>query len=230
MTVGFCLVDTGRQSVARSCAEALVASVRKVMRGVPVVQFSDRKTHRVDGVDAVSRAASAPLAVLRLAHQAAVDGEWLFVDTDVLFQQDVRSVFDAREFEVAVTTRNWPHLQTAVGFTDRMPINAGVVFSRSQAFWQDAVQLLSTMSTQDQSFMGHQQVIADLAASGRYRVALLNGARYNLPPYVSDKNGLFDEAKAKMSRKLTASAAILHFKGKRKELMLRRARKVFACA
>lgn len=229
MTVGFFLVDNG-SSVARSCAEALTASVHTAMPGVQVVQLSDPTTSAVDGVDDVQRLPAQPMAALRLAHQAAVDGEWLFVDTDILIRRDVRDVFTSKDFEIAVTTRNWPHLSAAEGFTDRMPINAGVVFSRSQTFWQEAVTALAAATKLDQSFMGHQQVISDLATSGRFRVAQLNGAKYNLPPYVCDKHGEVDKSRAKMSRKLLAAASILHFKGPlRKALMLDQAGRV-ACA
>lgn len=225
MTVGFYLVDTHSLDSAMGvvCADALIRSVRASMPGVRVVQFTDHETAAVRGVDDVHRLAAEPMARLRMRHQAAVQGEWLFVDTDVLIQRDVRHVFD-QPFDVALTTRNWPHLKPAVGFSGRMPFNVGVVFSRCPAFWAEVYRRLGQRAADEQEWMGDQQTICDLvAAAPTYAIAFLKGSRYNLPPAVeNDRDGL--------SARMEAKASILHFKGAgRKALLLDRIRREAVC-
>lgn len=221
MQVGCFLVDT--QSVDSAlgviCAEALIRSVRATMPGVPVVQFTDERTAAVSGVDVVARLPLEPLARLRVRHQAACEGDWLFVDTDVVIQRDVRPVFD-QSFDIAITTRNWKHLKVAVGFSERMPFNTGVVFSRCPAFWQDVYKRLGKLPAEAQAWMGDQQAICDLIASKpRYDIAFLKGSRYNLPPAMAPDD-------TELSAQLEAKASILHFKGgERKALLLQRIRR-----
>lgn len=217
MTVGFFLVDADPIEAALGvvCATALIESVHRVMPGVPVVQFTDEETPAVPGVDTVARLPAAPMAVLRMRHHGQVKGEWLFVDSDVVVQRDVRGVFDA-PFDIAVTTRNWAHLRPAAGFTERMPFNVGVVFSRSRQFWRDVTNRLLRASRSQQQWMGDQQAICDLIPTGRYRVAYLKGSRYNFPPALES-----DPETDLMQHK----AAILHYKGpQRKALLVARVR------
>jgi hypothetical protein len=225
VTVGFFLVDTGtvESSCGLVCAEGLVQSVHATMPGVPAVQLTDERTPAVPGVQAVRRLPTAPMAVLRLAHQAAVTGAWLFVDSDVVIQRDVRDVFH-QQFDVALTTRNWPHLKLAAGFSERMPFNVGVVFSRSQAFWRDAEALVRQMPDDLQHWMGDQQAICDLVATGRFTLALLKGTRYNLPPAA-------DADRTPATEKMERKAFIIHYKGvSRKTQMLARLKRDGACA
>lgn len=191
------------------------------MPGVAVVQFTDEHTAAVHGVDAVCRGESEQMALMRFRHQAAVTGDWLFLDTDVIVQRDVRKVFD-KTFDIAVTTRNWPHLRPVAGFSARMPFNAGVVFSRSSEFWAEAYRRLKHEVEQDKVFMGHQQVICDMVDSGQWEVHKLKGSRYNFPPYV-DRRGNHDDHP---SEAMEANANIVHYKGlKRKPLLLERIRR-----
>jgi hypothetical protein len=226
VTVGFFLVDGGSVdgSIGAVCAEALTRSVRQSMPGVPVVQFTDETTQAVDGVDEARRLPSEPMARLRMRHHASVKGEWLFVDSDVIVQKDVRGVFE-KPFDVAITTRNWEHLRRANGFTDRMPFNVGVVFSRCHKFWKDAYVALGKLSKESQEWMGDQQAICDLVAHSRYRFAFLKGSRYNFPPYVSEKHGEVDPNAVEESARIERKAHIVHYKGiERKALMLQRIR------
>lgn len=221
MTVGFFYVDVGTDESkdVAVCAAALVRSVRQTMPGVEVVHLTDPDTTPITGVDAVRRVDPEPMALMRFRHQSRVDGDWLFVDSDVLFQRDVRTVFD-RAFDVAVTTRNWPHLRAAVGFTDRMPFNTGVVFSRSRAFWHEAVARLKQLSPDAQAFMGHQEVICDMVAEGRYHVKTLKGSHYNCPPAMRSTDDFI------RGEAMVRKAAIVHYKGLgRKASMLKRIRR-----
>jgi lipopolysaccharide biosynthesis glycosyltransferase len=203
-----------------------MASVAATMPDVAVVQFTDEKTPPVDGAFEVIRGKRRPMALMRFWHQSQVKGDWLFVDTDVVFQRDVRSVFD-QPFDIAVTVRDWPHLKRASGFAERMPFNAGVVFSRTRKFWSRAYKRLLEMPVELHDFMGHQQVICDLVTEKRFHVAYVKGSRYNCPPYIDGgKPGGDPDLSAAMEQQ----AAILHYKGPvRKALMLDRLRSEGAC-
>lgn len=230
MTVGFLFVESGDLS-GRICAEGFVRSVRRSMPGVPIVQFTDEHTAPVAGITDVRRAKREVLAVMRFRHQASVTGEWLFVDTDVLVQRDVRKVFRGT-FHLAVTTRNWPHLTAAEGFTEKMPFNTGVVFSRSQKFWQEALAVLEASEIHDADFMGHQQIICDLVASGRYVIEQVKGSKFNCPPWVPGAKGDADvDYKKALSEEMVHQASIVHYKGaQRKQMMLDRVLAEAACA
>lgn len=188
-------------------AERLIASVRKAMPGVPIWHFTDATTLPVAGVDGCLRHQEpmAP-ALARVKQYTSVVGDWLFVDTDVIVRQDVRSVFK-QPFDVAVATRKGTLKPSEVGtkFMARMPYNFGAVFSRSAAFWQSAYERMTEMSAKRQAFMGDQQALCDTIATGLFDVAVLpNG--YNYPPLSEDED--------------VRDKSILHLKGRRKAWVL----------
>lgn len=225
MTIGFLCVDTNTpDSVeAYQCAKAMVKSARRAMPKVDIVQFTDLTSPVVQGVRHVRRKPREPMGLLRMRHCAGVPGDWLFVDTDILFQHPVTSVFK-REFDVAVTSRDWSHLKVAQGFSERMPFNTGVVFSRRPSFWADCYLRLRDFDQDQQRFMGEQQVICALSGeTDRYHVVHLKGSLYNFPPEVP---GITPSQQEQMS-----AAHILHFKGRaRKALMLKRRKQETRCA
>lgn len=224
MKVGFFHVD--RESVAskqmHACARGLVRSVREAMPGVSVVHFTDLTSQAVKGVDAVRRKPAEPMALLRMRHHASVEGAWLFVDTDVLIQKDVARVF-TKEFDIALARRDWSHLKVAPGFSDRMPYNTGVVFSRCPRFWAEVYTRLRVLDLPQQEWMGDQEVICDLVTEDhpRYAVTFVSGAKYNFPPALP---GVDAETQCR-------EAAIVHYKGPdRKALMLARIAEARKCA
>lgn len=205
--------DTEANQQAYACARLLVKSVKQIMPAVDVVQFTDETSPAMKGVSAVRRKPAEPMALLRLRHHAGVKGDWLFVDTDVIFQAPVTGVFKDATWDIGVTTRNWPHVKEAVGFADRMPYNMGVVFSRSPHFWAECYGRLKALEPAEQEWMGDQQVFCDALSDGRYHVKRLSGVRYNFPPDVPGRT--------KSPAQLEAEASILHYKGpERKPLLL----------
>jgi hypothetical protein len=222
MTIGFFYINTGTDiaDANLACARLMVKSAKREMPNVKVVQFTDHATSGIKGVDEVRRKPSEPMALLRMRHHASVKGEWLFVDTDVYFQQDVSRVFREHEFDIAVTNRNWEHLKAAGGFTARMPFNTGVVFSRSPRFWREVYRRLRMFPPKLQHWMGDQEVIGDLVADneemGWFSVHQLSGSQFNYPPEIKLKNTATERLEA---------AAIVHYKGpSRKKQMLSRGR------
>lgn len=230
MTIGFFTVDRKDHASELNylCARALLVSAKRVMPTTSVVQFTDVKSRAVKGVDAVRRKPSEPMALLRMRHHAGVSGEWLFVDTDVIFQHSVKRVFVDHDFQIGLTTRDWSHLKPAMGFTDRMPFNTGVVFSRCAHFWGDVYTRLRLLEPEKQEWMGDQEVIGDLVSEDTcpYAIAHLKGSKYNFPPPVVS---LEDERAKALT--VEAEASIIHYKGPgRKALLLERIKGMKKCA
>lgn len=219
MKIGFFLVDPPNdlQNDGALYARVLVRSAKKRMPGTPIVQFTDMTSKPVKGVDEVRRKPSEPMALLRMRHQSGVEGEWLFVDTDVVIQRSVHKVFEDQGFDVAVTSRNWSHLREAVGFAGRMPFNTGVMFSRRPSFFAEAYGRLRELTPDLQQWMGDQEVICDMVQGEdcRYQVKRLKGSRFNFPPYIAPKAEVETQAEA----------YIVHYKGPhRKPMLMKRVR------
>lgn len=228
MTIGFFHVDrpTSASEQMHACARGLVRSVRQVMPLVKVVHFTDQTSKAVKGVDAVRRKPAEPMALLRMRHHAGVDGHWLFVDTDVLFQRTVRKVFDVA-FDIALCHRDWSHLKPAAGFSDRMPYNTGVVFSKSPRFWGEVYTRLRALDLDLQEWMGDQEVISEMVGGERprYLVKFLRGSSFNYPPLLPGVDLTQQE------QKQFTDAAIVHYKGpERKVMMLERIQEGRRCA
>ena len=217
--IGVFHVDNGSEAGLNGYAWArgLVKSAHRWMPSVPVVHFTDLESRAIKGVQAVRRKPSEPMALLRMRHHAGVRGNWLFVDTDVIFQRNVQDVFEEATWDIAITTRTWPHVKASIGFTERMPFNTGVMFSRCPRFWADIYTRLRSYPKDKQQWMGDQEAICELVDdpddSRRYQIVQLKGHRYNYPPLVKDPD-------ARTPEQLEADAAIVHYKGERRKPML----------
>jgi hypothetical protein len=207
VTVGFFHVDRDQsehRSTRSLVRDGLIRSIKQVMPTVELVQFTDLQTLPFDGVDRVSRTPIGPIALSVLEAYASCVGDWLFVDTDVVIQRDVREVFQ-KPFDVAVATREGTLLEKEkdVKFMKRMPYNKGAVFSRNRGFWLDAVAVCKAYGQARKEWMGDQQAMNDVIETELYDVLVLPNT-YNYPP----------KSKTDMAGK-----AILHFKGSRKAWM-----------
>lgn len=210
MKIGFFHVDLG-DTPHRKLADLLIRSSRAHMPNVEIVHLTDEATEQMRGTDAVRRQPVGPIALGCLeAYERAGEGDWLFVDTDVLIQRDVRWIFDDPDFEIAVAEREGTLLDKEIGtkFMASMPYNKGAVFSRSPVFWSTAAAYLRTRSEKRQNWMGDQAAMCGVIATGAFRVRVLPN-RYNYPPKSADESVI--------------DKAILHFKGPRKAWMLERA-------
>lgn len=188
-------------------ADILLRSIRQHMPGVKVSQFTDEKSPAVYGVDEVRRKPKAALPLLRSAHFADAEGEWLFLDTDIVIQKDVRAVFD-EPFDVALCDRQGLTTPVEENFAKEMPFNAGVIFSRNPDFWKVVHARVARVKKLDPWF-GDQKIIGELAQSGEFNVKVLPGQQFNCPP-ASATDTSIDQA------------SIVHYKGNRKEWMLAR--------
>lgn len=206
MNIGFYLTfpQGGDDCTNYVLADILLRSIRLKMPGMKVTQFTDSKSPGVYGVDEVRRKPNAPLPLLRSAHFADVDGDWLFLDTDIVIQADVRSVFDD-SFDIALCDReSGPAVDEE--FARQMPHNVGVIFSRSKNFWQTVHDRVREEKNLD-PWLGDQKIICELANGGEYNFKVLSGKFNHTPAEAKDDTG---------------HAAIVHYKGNRKEWMLTR--------
>jgi hypothetical protein len=180
-------------------AKHLIASARKHMPHVDLVQLTDESTPRLEGVKAIRIAGEMPMGVRRLSHYATLEGEWVFLDTDVIFRKDVREVFE-KPFDVAVVSREGTYMD-GTEYAKVMPYNFGVVFSRSPRFWRMVLTGVRTLPKQLQEWGGEQLVTCELAKRKDFHVEVLPSA-YNFTPEKRDED--------------VSHAAIIHGKGGRK--------------
>lgn len=215
MNVGFYHVGRGDEREARARIGLMVASVRRGIPSALITQFTDLTTARIKGIDDIVRRNVLPIALGCVDAYASVTGEWLFLDTDVVVQSDVRGVFYQllegpprgrvmpAYFDIALADRRGTLREADTGKSIRqMPFNKGVVFSKSQAFWIAVQQRLAELSEKRQGWMGDQQAMCDTIASGLFNVRVLPST-YNYPPHRHDED--------------VRDKHILHFKGKERK-------------
>jgi hypothetical protein len=170
------------------------------MPGVEVFQLTDGDCPEVDGAKAMRLPGKMPMGVRRIRHYSQLDGDWVFVDTDVVFLKDVRPVFND-PFDVALATRKGSFLEGSQYEKD-FPYNFGVVFSRSTAFWVKALGGMAMLPPDMQEWEGEQWLTGKLANSGRYKVKILPREFNYTPEKVGEDLG---------------AVSVLHLKGPRKK-------------
>jgi hypothetical protein len=209
MQVGFFTVFRG-DPIHLVLADLMIRSVRQAMPDVPIVQFTDETSPAVVGVDEVRRLPHGPRDVIRTDHYIACEGDWLFCDTDIIFQHQVSPVMNDN-FDIAVTDREGTLVngEEDLDFIKATPYNLGVIFSRSSEFWKAVKVKLLTMSDTHQDWMGIQFAACAVIAEERFKVKVLPGRVFNYAPRNSHDD--------------CSRAYIVHFKGPmRKQMMLDR--------
>jgi hypothetical protein len=194
-------------------AAALVREIRRTMPGVEVHQFTDLTTPEVPDVSTTTRFKVGGVIEGRMRAYASLTGEWLLLDTDVSVRQDVRDIFADRCFDVALADRNWPHLAQGERLLQEMPFNTGVVFLRSDRFWSLVAAVWEEYPADKRDWYSEQRAVYEVVRTGQFRVKILPGMIYNYPPVA-------DEA--------PPPAALIHYKGERKEALTRHATAVLA--
>ena len=188
---------------------SLAAKVAKhTMPNVEVCHLTDTDTPMLEGADrAIRMERNVPMAVFRMQHHQA-EGDWLFIDTDVLIHQDVQDVFENDDpFDIAIASRVKGDGAHGPAFVE-MPHNMGVVFSRSPVFWKAVEAELLTYDRQKQEWMGDQLAVCRLIKRNEFRCLVVPGEKYNFPPFRP-----YD----------TNNASIVHYKGPRKPWLVEHA-------
>lgn len=180
-------------------AEYLIRSVEQTMPDVDVFQLTDGKCPALGKVIRIR--GDMPMGVRRIKHYANLEGDWVFVDTDVLFRKDVRHVFE-KPFDVALADRKgtlWEHS----AYAKEMPYNFGVVFSRAPEFWRELLPLMEKLPPKYQEWEGEQYLTNQMVQHprSRFRFEILPSS-YNFTPATKEQD--------------VSQKHILHLKGKRK--------------
>lgn len=180
-------------------AKYLIASVKRYMPHAGPYQLTRDGVKQLEGAEVIRIPGDMPMGARRIGHYASLMGEWIFVDTDVLFREDVSGVFE-KPFDVALVSRDGTYME-GTEYAKAMPYNFGVVFSRNSEFWQEAGKHLSRMAPALQEWEGEQLVTCEMARRGKFKVEILP-SRYNFTPAEKTDN--------------VSDKAILHLKGQRK--------------
>jgi len=184
-------------------AVAMVASVKRHMPGVEVLQLTDDTTTAIEGCTAVRLPwnGEEPM-ILKMTHLSKLTGDILALDTDVIVQADVSGVFSL-PFDVALTWRDGP-IRGPKGedITKLMPINCGVMFCRNPEFWHACIQLC--MVHEIEHWCADQLTVPHVAR--QFNTLRLHCDNFNYTP--NSKN---EDVNGRL---------IVHYKGNRKEWML----------
>lgn len=194
-----------RAEDARAAVIARQAS-RAAMPDVEVWQLTTAEGPAIDGFDRVHRVdVHGEFGVRRCMAHADVEGDTLFVDSDVTILTDVRHVFDGARWDWAVTTRHDP-----INPAKWLPYNSGVTFCRRPALYYQLADWLEEMPfTRPGEGILLELTFCNFVRARHENVAVLAGEAYNYLP--------------REPREDLQSRAIVHWKGvRRKEWMLQR--------
>lgn len=173
-----------------------VAAARRAMPQASILHLAGADTPALEGVDEVRRSAMPHSWSNRCLRQAEVEGDTLFLDTDVVVRRDVSGVF-AQPFDVAVARREGAPPDST------KPFNGGVVFCRNPAFYLAVAQDYAQRTDGD-----IEMAFNTVVRSGGFSVFELPASVYNFSP--------------KKLTQIPENCAILHYKGGLKPLMIER--------
>ncbi len=208
MRIGFFWIYLNDSSLQHlEFAKKMLKSAKAVMPDVEVWQLTDATSDVLEGIDGVHRIKEKlPMAILRMTCNATLEGDWLFIDPDILIQKDVRHVFN-EDFDIALTDRAGT-ITNEAEFAKAMPYNLGVSFSRCPKFWQRVVEYMKgSLQPQHQHWMGDQMVVCEMIkqkTDPEFYVEILPGLTYNYPPKFAGDG---------------KDAAMVHYKGPRKQFL-----------
>lgn len=181
-------------------AEMMVASVRRFV-DCEALQLTDQETPGIEGCTAVRMDFEHEnLTMFKMEHLSRLEGDILVLDTDVIVQKDISKVF-AFDFDVALTWRDGPiWSDDGQDLAKIMPINCGVMFSRSPRFWAHCIE----WSKQHPGGWYSDQ-FAVAANWRRFNVLRLNCDNFNHTPNSKAED--------------VSKRYVVHYKGKRKAWM-----------
>jgi hypothetical protein len=195
-------------------AEMMVASVRR-FGDIEALQLTDMDTPAIEGCTPVRRvfngAPTEPIAngwnaggenltMFKMEHLANLEGEILILDTDIIVQKDLSPVFSF-DFDVALTWRDGPiWADNGQDLAKIMPINCGVMFSRSPDFWKHCLEW-----SREHPGGWYSDQFAVAANWRRFNVLRLNCDNFNHTPNSKAED--------------VSKRYVVHYKGKRKAWM-----------
>lgn len=170
---------------------------------LPIVHLTDAKTQGL-GDEQIRNDYGNPLNIMlnKVLHLRDYPcAEKVVLDTDILVKEPFDDVFD-QGFDIAMHRR-------IARDTDNT-YNGGVVFSRSQAFWDECAEVALSFDEKQHRWGADQRAENRLIMSGKYSVYDLP-RKYNYCPSEL-KRGAFNKVPKE-------GIVIMHFKGPLKEFM-----------
>lgn len=186
-------------------AQTMIRSAREHMPGVVCVQVTDMRTPQIPGVDEVIRVRGAKYVKLQCDGMAQVPEPFIRVDTDMVFQADLRSVFDIPgEWTVAGCGHGDPKmLETEFGRQYRYSGAVAAFRNGGAAEYFGRIWARHVQAERD-DWMGvvltANEIAEDMAADGK--LAILDGYTWNYSPTTREDRPV--------------DAKVLHYKGSRK--------------
>lgn len=186
-------------------AEAMTASVRRHMPDAELIHVVEVGCKKLDCFNSVMHVdPNGDFVDQLLRVMAAIDGDVISLDYDIIVQDDLTHVFD-KPFDVAFTKR--PEADKTVAKTLQASYNMGVIFSRSPEFWKYAKAIYDVQPDRD-GWLRSQSLVSQIALylSDRFKMIELPGEVYNHSPMTRDED--------------VSMRKVVHYKGKRKYWML----------
>lgn len=210
MIAAFPFVALPNHAVTTDIADIMIASVRRSMPGVKLVQMTDGETPALAVDEVVRKPFNHRFWVPWLMEFVSeLPGEVFFLDSDIVVQKDLSPLFSIGA-DLVVTTRG-----PKVFAGRQMPFLLGVTASRRPELWLELRdRVLAMPAEEDQGWWGSQVAVYDMwmdeqNGRGKWNIAVVNCDPHNYVP--KDENDA------------PADKWVLHYKGKkRKPWMLAR--------
>jgi hypothetical protein len=189
----------------RKVAELMIASVRKAMPAVEIVQMTDKDFTEDLPVDRVLRKAFNRPNWVPWMYEflSEIPGEVLFLDSDIIVQRDLSPMF-LTGADVTLTSRG---PKTVEG--RQMPFLIGVVASKAPSFWLEAAERVAKMEDQDdRDWWGSQVVLFDMWMDFKHG---------SLPWKMSAVDADIHNYVPQNENDLPKDKWVLHFKGKKRK-------------
>lgn len=185
-------------------ADIMVREVRRHMPRAELIQLTDLDTPAVHGctVKRMDWMHENPM-IFRMEHLMELEGDVLVLDTDIVVQADLSTVFRF-PFDMALTWRDGPVLDPdGVDIAKLMPVNCGVMFQRNPKFWARCLEWCTGKA------LGWYADQLAVAANYRYfNILRLHCDNFNYKP--------------KSENDPIAHRFAIHYRGKARPLMERR--------
>lgn len=195
MIVAFPFAFNGKETeVEISLANLFIREIRKVDPPVTLIQLSDEATVELKGTDGCYRVDAEPLGIWFFKAMIQFPAEqFLRLDYDIIMREDVSEVF-RHDFDIAIANEG------------KGVMNNGVVFVKDKEFFKLALDCY--MTTEMDNWQDIQKAMQMAINTGKFVIHRLDPVIYNHYPERS-------------SAPYPDSSKILHFKGSRKERMIR---------
>jgi hypothetical protein len=216
--------SNGETPTSRACAQKAVDSCRAAMPNCKILQISDEATPKLHGVDCVEMPFDVPIMLYKARALAEVEARIrgsnatvLAIDTDTYIFRDVGDVvrwMDANEAHIAMYKREKGEvlaplasgLEGSQDISAHMPYNAGVIFINGKSILFNSTYAYLNAHPEHCTWYGDQRLHNEMIKQNPTEFPVLNlPQKYNFTPI----NGEFP-----------LDLCIMHFKGKRKDMML----------